>query len=290
LLVALASIVSTITATATAALAIVSVVTIRTEQAALDIVMLSYVRQKGKFTGTLDCCRYLTLMAAACAGNPAATQLATVGNEATERCDVTPIDVFDFVLAIRAGLPAAVADSLFAPPWRLGACALSRHLSLDRFLLEGNVFVPGTAGSGRGCKVAIIDWYVSTRCRGATSRFITTAQKLYRLGDDFDLLALLALCFPLTPLETTVNSDGAALGQEAGCVLALSSPNCDIKIVRLVFPLTTCVLAARVDSDAQFANCIAAGKRAQLGVPREVSGDDYSIDIDGHGVIPFDSD
>jgi hypothetical protein len=288
--VALATISTVATITAVSATAVITVITLRADEAALNICVFCDVRKQCELTGTLDSVRDLALMAAAGASDPTATQLAAVGNEATQGCDVTPIDVLDLVLAIRAGLPAAVADSLFAPPWRLGACALSRHLSLDRFLLEGNVFVPGTAGSGRGCKVAIIDWYVSTRCRGATSRFITTAQKLYRLGDDFDLLALLALCFPLTPLETTVNSDGAALGQEAGCVLALSSPNCDIKIVRLVFPLTTCVLAARVDSDAQFANCIAAGKRAQLGVPREVSGDDYSIDIDGHGVIPFDSD
>ena len=65
-----------------------------------------------------------------------------------------------------------------------------------------------------------------------------TAEELDRVGHDLDRLALLALLrLPLAPLETAVDADGPALGQEAGAVLALRAPHGDVEEVGLVDPL-----------------------------------------------------
>ena len=62
---------------------------------------------------------------------------------------------------------------------------------------------------------------------------------------------LLPSCvLPLAPLEAAVDRDRAALGEEAGAVLALRAPDRDVEVVRLVLPLARgVVLAARVARD-----------------------------------------
>src|SRR5919202_1525182 len=91
---------------------------------------------------------------------------------------------------------------------------------------------------------------------GRAACVVTAAEELHRVGDDLDALALVAvLALPLAPLETAVEGNGAALGEEPGAVLALGAPDRDVEEVRLVLPLTgRVVLASRVAGDAQRAH------------------------------------
>jgi len=106
----------TITAVATiSATAVITVVTLGADEAALDIYVLCNVGKQGKLTRTLDSVCDLALVTAARTCDAATTELASVRNKATECCYVTPIDVFNLVFAVRAGLATAGAHSLVSP-------------------------------------------------------------------------------------------------------------------------------------------------------------------------------
>src|SRR5262249_12555964 len=122
-----------------------------------------------------------------------------------------------------------------------------------------------------------------------TAGVVATAEELDGVGDDVDGRALGALLgLPLAPLQPAVDRDAAALGQVAGAVLALRAPDGHVEVVGLVDPLTAGVLAARVGRDAQLAHGRAAGQGANLGVGREVPGENHTVDVGAsHGVAPF---
>src|SRR3954465_16015520 len=135
-----------------------------------------------------------------------------------------------------------------------------------------------TAGRG-GREVVRVDGDVRAGAEAVARRAAVVArarEELDGVGDDVDRLALVALLLPLAPLEAAVDRDRAALGEVASAVLALRPPDGDVEIVGLVDPLTgRVVLAARVARNAQLAHRGAARQRAQLGIGREVAGDDH---------------
>src|SRR4051812_1346383 len=114
----------------------------------------------------------------------------------------------------------------------------------------------------------------------AAAVLVTAAEELDGLGDDLDGLALGAvLRLPLAPVEAAVDADRAALGQEAGAVLALGAPDGDAEVVGLVDPLARLVTAPRIGRDAQAADRRAGLQRPKLRVAREVPGENHAIDV-----------
>ena len=98
-------------------------------------------------------------------------------------------------------------------------------------------------GAPAGCEVARVGRDVGARgeavaAAAAHAGVVAAAEELDGVGDDLDGLALVALLvLPLAPLEAAVDRDRAALGQEAGAVLALRAPDRDVEVVGLVLPL-----------------------------------------------------
>src|SRR4051812_19348586 len=114
------------------------------------------------------------------------------------------------------------------------------------------------AASGRragGLEVARVGRDVGPRgepVAAAHAGVVAAAEELHRLGDDLDVLALVAvLVLPFAPLEATVDRHRTALGEEARAVLALGAPDRDVEEVGLVLPVTAGAAAARVAGDAQ---------------------------------------
>src|ERR671930_1909350 len=107
------------------------------------------------------------------------------------------------------------------------------------------------------------------------------------VGDDLDGLPLRAvLGLPLAPVEPAVDADGAALGEELRAALALVAPDRDVEVVRLVPPFARgLVLLARVHGDAELADRGAARGVPQLGILREISDEDDSVDV--RHAVPF---
>src|SRR5207237_7528421 len=107
------------------------------------------------------------------------------------------------------------------------------------------------------------------------------------VGDDLDRLPLGAvLGLPFAPVEAAVDREGAALGEVLRAALPLVAPDRDVEVVRLVAPLARgLVLLARVHGDAELADGGAARRVPQLGILREISDEDDSVDV-RHGV-PF---
>src|SRR4051794_19806840 len=114
----------------------------------------------------------------------------------------------------------------------------------------------------------------------AAAVLVTAAEELHGLGDDLDRLALGAvLRRPLAPVQAAVDADRAALGQEAGAVLALRAPDGDAEVVGLVDPFTRGLAAPRVGRDAQAADRRAGLQRPKLRVARQVPGENHAIDV-----------
>src|SRR5579862_8061478 len=114
------------------------------------------------------------------------------------------------------------------------------------------------------------------------------AEELHAVRDDLDRLALgPVLRFPFAPLEPSVDRDRPALGEVLRTALALVAPDRDVEVVRLLGPLAgRAVLAPRVDGDAEAADCRAARRVPQLGVPRQVPDEHDAVDV-GHGLAPL---
>src|SRR5699024_1950040 len=132
--------------------------------------------------------------------------------------------------------------------------------------LERDVVVTrrGGAASGRragGLEVARVGRDVGARGEAAVAAaahagVVAAAEELDRVGHDLDVLAVVALLvLPLAPLEATVDRHRAALGEEAGAVLALRAPDRHVEEVGLVLPVAGgLVLATRVARDPQRAH------------------------------------
>src|ERR1700710_1184903 len=110
---------------------------------------------------------------------------------------------------------------------------------------------------------------------------VAGAEELDRVGDDLDGLAFAAAVFglPLTPVEPAFDRDRAALGQVVGAVLALAAEDDDVEVVGLVDPLAALVFAAAVDRDAELTDGRPTPGVPQLGIPRQVPGDDHHIHV-----------
>jgi hypothetical protein len=67
---------------------------------------LCHIWQQRQLTRTLDRPRYLTLMAAAGAGNPPRADLAALGNEPAQHREVLVVDLIDLLPAVRTRLTA----------------------------------------------------------------------------------------------------------------------------------------------------------------------------------------
>src|SRR4051812_46102006 len=151
------------------------------------------------------------------------------------------------------------------------------------------VFAGAAASAGgrgrRGLQGALVHGDVAAGLEAvpAAAALLAAAEELDGVGDDVDALALVAvLVLPLAPLETPVDRHGAALAQVARAVLALRAPHGDVEVVRLVDPFAgAVVLATGVHGDAEAAHRGPARRRAQLGVAREVAGDDDPVDVGG---------
>src|ERR1700744_2655480 len=154
---------------------------------------------------------------------------------------------------------------------------------------EGNVVVRGSA-HGRALEVTGVDRNIAFARAGAggeavpvaATGVVTTAEELHVLGDYIDSLALGTLLAPLAPLQPAVDRDPATLGQVLGAVLALGAPDGHVEGVGDGLPLLGLgVAAAAITGDAQRADRVAAGQRAQFGITRQVPGDGDSVDV-GH--------
>src|SRR4051794_6614990 len=160
-----------------------------------------------------------------------------------------------------------------------GHVLLPRELAPTCSISERNVVVRG--GRGSPCEVAGVGRNVGLRRETATVLgALAGPQELDGIGNDIHCLALVPfLVLPLAPLEPTVERDRAPLRQVVRAVLALGAPHCDVEEVRLLDPVARGVLAARVGGDPQAAHRRAARRGAQLGVAREVAGENYPVDV-----------
>src|SRR5271166_2913204 len=114
------------------------------------------------------------------------------------------------------------------------------------------------------------------------------AEELHVVGDDLDRLSLGAvLGLPLSPLQTAVDRDGAALREEASAALRLRAEHLDVEEVRPVLPFAgLAILAARVARDAHLAQRCAARQILRLRVLREIPGQYYSVYVARSHVAP----
>src|SRR5215204_1083755 len=249
------------------------------------------VGEEAKLASTLDRGRELGLVASAGARHAGRAYLALVADRSAECCQVLVVDDVDLLPAEGAGLetPASgqpLAATATAVPGRSRSSTLLRHSCsclLDASVLERDVVVRSPGAHGRGREVRGVRGNVALR-REATTVLaaLTGAEELDGVGNDIHRLPLLAvLALPLAPFEPAVDRDRAALLEVRGAVLALRAPDRDVEVIGLLAPLAgRRVLATRVDRDAQLAHRGAAGRCAQLGVAREVSGQDDPVDVD----------
>src|SRR5579859_3724987 len=113
------------------------------------------------------------------------------------------------------------------------------------------------------------------------------AEELDAVGDDLDGLALRAvLRLPLAPAQLAVDPDRASLGQVLRAVLGLVAEDGDAEVVGGVDPVARLVALAVVDGDAQAADRRAAGRMAQLGIPRQVPDQYDAVDVGCHLSTP----
>src|SRR3954451_1063904 len=202
----------------------------------------------------------------------------------------------DAVGSARPAAKAGDADIHRAPGCARGLEATTAVAAegdgLERDVVVARGRARPTAGRG-GREVVRVDGDVRAGAEAVARRAAVVPrarEELDGVGDDVDRLALVALLLPLAPLEAAVDRDRAALGEVASAVLALRAPDGDVEVVGLVDPLTgRVVLAARVARNAQLAHRGAARQRAQLGIGREVAGDDHPVDVRrGHArTAPF---
>src|SRR5512135_3704518 len=150
-------------------------------------------------------------------------------------------------------------------------------------LLEGDVVVCRSREVGAlGCRarrheLVAAAWAIAVA---------PTAEELDALGDDLDGLALRSvLGLPLAPVESAVDRDGAALAQVLGAALRLVAEDRDPEEVGLVGPLPGFVPAPAVDRNAEVAHRRAAGRVAQLGIPRQVPDQYDAVDVRCHVLL-----
>src|SRR5690242_10583244 len=151
-------------------------------------------------------------------------------------------------------------------------------------LLEGDVVV------GRGGEVGALlrrarghELIAAAAAAEVPAAVAAAAQELDALGDDLDGLALRAvLRLPLAPVEPAVDRDRASLAQVLRAALGLVAEDRDPEVVRLVDPLARLVAPPSVDGDAEVADRSAAGRVAQLGVPRQVADQYDAVDVRCH--------
>src|SRR3954471_8771882 len=133
---------------------------------------------------------------------------------------------------------------------------------------------------GRDVRVRREAVVVAAGALAALAAVVAAAQELDGLGHDLDRLALGAvLSLPLAPVQAPVDTDGAALGQEARAVLTLGAPDGDAEVVGLVDPLAGGVLTPAVGGDAQRADAIARLEAPELRVARQIPREDDAVDV-----------
>src|SRR5207249_220869 len=87
------------------------------------------------------------------------------------------------------------------------------------------------------------------------------------------------LRLPLTPLEAALDTDAATLGEILRAVLALLAPDGDVEVVRLLAPLTRClVLAPGVHRKAHRADGHAGRRVPELRILGQVADEDDAVD------------
>src|SRR3954447_4237647 len=174
------------------------------------------------------------------------------------------------------------SETWAAPPYGGAAAA---GLERDVVVARGGAGARG--GRAGGLEVARVGGNVGPGgeavAAAASARVVAAAEELHGLGDDLDVLALVAvLVLPLAPLQAPVDRDRAALGEEAGAVLSLRAPDRDVEEVGLVLPVTgRRVAAARVAGHPQRAHRRPAPGGAELGITREVACADEPVDVGG---------
>src|SRR4051794_35696233 len=117
----------------------------------------------------------------------------------------------------------------------------------------------------------------------AVPAVLAAAEELNGIGNDIHRLALVpVVVLPLAPLEAPVERDRTALGQVAGAVLALRTPDGDVEVDGLVDPVARLVvLAAGVAGDPQLADGHAARQVPEIRVVRQVPREDDAVDVRG---------
>src|SRR5579864_3863112 len=137
-------------------------------------------------------------MAAAGSADATGTDLALLGDVAAEFADVLVVDLVDLRLAEEARLPPPASqgrETLATPP-------IALFLGHSCSSLEGDVVVRRSTevgvGSGNRGRHELI---------GLAARAVASTEELDAVRDDLDRLSLGAvLCFPLAPLEASVDA------------------------------------------------------------------------------------
>src|SRR3954447_5534535 len=105
--------------------------------------------------------------------------------------------------------------------WAAPPCGGAAAVGLERNVVVSRRRVAARGGRAGGLEVARVGRDVGPGgeavAAAAHARVVAAAEELHGLGDDLDVLALVAvLVLPLAPLEAAVDGDGAPLGEEAG--------------------------------------------------------------------------
>src|SRR5215208_7137327 len=227
---------------------------------------------------------------AAGAGHARRADLSLVADRATKRREILVVDDVDLLPAERARLEAPARGSFAARATlavpRLCSTTLLCHLCSCVLATRGserNVVVRRSPGGHRRLReVRRVGGDVALRRETATVlAALAGAEELNGVGNDIDRLPLLAVVpLPFAPLEAAVDGHRASLGEVLGAIFALRAPHRDVEEVRLVDPLSgRLVLPPGVHGHPEAAYRGAAARVAELGVAREVAGDDHAVDV-----------
>src|SRR5579884_631463 len=165
------------------------------------------------------------------------------------------------------------------PPGLLRCCWV---FSLAMPLLERDVVV-GRRGEVGALLLRRSGGHELVAAAAAGVAVSSAAEELDAVGDDLYGLALGAvLRLPLAPAELAVDPDRPALGQVLGAVLGLVAEDGDAEVVGRVDPVARLVALAVVDRDPQAADRRAAGRVAELRIPRQVPDQYDAVDVRCH--------